>query len=73
MRFRAETLVGAGLAGQKQNAAAEPLLLEGCRGMLARQDRIEVPNRYHLDRARDWLAQMYKAWGKPAKAVERMR
>jgi hypothetical protein len=66
--------VGAGLAGQKQYAAAEPLLLEGCRGMLAHQDghSIVVPNRYHLDRAREWLAQMYKAWGKPAKTAGSM-
>ena len=43
-RFRAESLLGASLAGQSKNAEAEPLLLEGCKGMLARKDRIAVPD-----------------------------
>ena len=68
--FRAETLLGASLAGQKKYADAEPLLLEGYQGMVARKDKIEVPNWYHLDRAREWIVQLYQAWGKPAKAVE---
>lgn len=69
-RFRAESLLGASLAGQKKYADAEPLLLEGYRGMLARKGRIAVPDWYHLDRAREWLLQMYQAWGKPEKAAE---
>ena len=68
--FRAETLLGASLAGQKKYADAEPLLLEGYQGMVARKDKIEVPNWYHLDRAREWIVQLYQAWGKPAKAAE---
>jgi tetratricopeptide (TPR) repeat protein len=69
-RFRAESLLGASLAGQKKYAEAEPLLLEGYQGMLARKDRVAVPDRYHLDRAREWLVQLYQSWGKPAKAAE---
>jgi len=68
--FRAETLLGASLAGQKKYADAEPLLLEGYQGMLARKDKIEVPSWYHLDRAREWIVQLYQAWGKPGKAAE---
>jgi tetratricopeptide (TPR) repeat protein len=68
--FRAESLLGASLAGQKKYAEAEPLLIEGYRGMTERQDRIEGWNRYHLDRAHEWLVQLYQAWGKPAKAAE---
>jgi hypothetical protein len=68
-RFRAETLLGASLSGQKKYAEAEPLLVEGYRGMLARKDRIDVPDWYHLDRARDWLVQLYQAWGKPDQAA----
>jgi eukaryotic-like serine/threonine-protein kinase len=64
-RFRAESLLGASLAGQKKYAEAEPLLLEGYQGMLARKDRMDVPEWYHLDRAREWLTQLYRAWGKP--------
>jgi len=69
-RFRAESLLGASLAGQKKYAEAEPLLLEGYQGMLARKNRIGVPDRYHLQQAHRWLVQLYKNWGRPRKAVE---
>jgi eukaryotic-like serine/threonine-protein kinase len=68
-RFRAESLLGASLAGQKKYTEAEPLLLEGYQGMVARKERIAVPDRYHVDRAREWLVQLYEAWSKPEKAV----
>jgi eukaryotic-like serine/threonine-protein kinase len=69
-RFRAESLLGASLAGQKKYAEAEPLLLEGYQGMLARKDQIAIPDQYHLELAHRWLVQLYKDWGKPAKAAE---
>jgi eukaryotic-like serine/threonine-protein kinase len=69
-RFRAESLLGASLAGQKKYAEAEPLLLEGYQGMLTRKERMGVPNWYHLDRAREWIVQLYLDWGKPEKAAE---
>ena len=68
-RFRAASLLGASLAGQRKFAEAEPLLLEGYNGMLARKERMWAPNWYHLDRARAWLAELYEASGQPAKAV----
>ena len=68
-RFRAESLLGASLAGQKKYAEAEPLLLEGYQGMAARKDRIGVPDWYHIDRAREWIVQLYQASGKPDKAA----
>ena len=69
-RFRAESLLGASLAGQKKYAEAEPLLLEGYQGMLARIERMAVPDRYQLDHARGWLVEMYQSSGKPTKADE---
>ena len=69
-RFRAESLHGASLAGEKKYAEAEPLLVEGYKGMLARKDRIDVPDWYHLILAREWLVQLYQSWGKPEKAAE---
>jgi len=69
-RFRAESLLGASLSGQKKYAEAEPLLLEGYQGMLARKDRIAVPDWYNLDRAGEWIAQLYQAWGKPQEAAK---
>ncbi len=69
-RFRAESLLGASLAGQKRYVEAEPLLLEGYGGMMAHKDLIAAPNRYYLDRVRGWIIQLYVDWGKPAKAAE---
>jgi len=68
--FRADSVLGASLAGQKKYAEAEPLLLDGYQGMAARKERIRVPDWYHLDRAREWIAKLYQAWGKPEKAAE---
>jgi hypothetical protein len=51
-RFRAETLLRASLAGQKNYAEAELLLLEGYRGMRTRKNRIPVPDWYHPGSAR---------------------
>ncbi len=72
-RYRAECLMGASLAGEKKYAEAEPLLLEGYEGMVKRKTRMGwmgVSNWYHLDRAREWNAALYEAWGKPQKAAE---
>jgi len=68
--YRAESLLGASLAGQKKFAEAEPLLLEGYQGMLTRIHQMAVPDRYHLDLARKWIIQLYQDWGKPEKAGE---
>jgi tetratricopeptide (TPR) repeat protein len=69
-RFRSESLLGASLAGQKKYPEAEPLLLEGYEGMLARKERMAVEDWYHLDRAREWIVRLYLAWGRPRKAAE---
>ncbi len=69
-RYRAESLLGAALAGSQKYGEAEPLLLEGYQGMLVRKNRMGASYWYHLDRARDWLVQLYQGWGKPDKAAE---
>jgi len=69
-RFRAESLVGGSLAGQKRYAEAEPLLLEGYQGMVARRDSVPGWYHYYWDHARKWIVQLYRAWGKPARAAE---
>jgi eukaryotic-like serine/threonine-protein kinase len=38
--------------------------------MAARKDRMTAPDWYHLDRAREWIVQLYQAWGKPEKSAE---
>jgi lipopolysaccharide biosynthesis regulator YciM/predicted Ser/Thr protein kinase len=69
-RFRVASLLGASLAGEKKYAEAEPLLLEGLKGMLARKERIPVPYQYNLTLARQWVVQFYADRGKPEKAAE---
>jgi len=69
-RYRAESLLGVSLAGQKKLAEAGPLLREGYQGLLARKDLIDVPDRYHLDLAHQWLVEPRPAGGKPDKAAE---
>jgi eukaryotic-like serine/threonine-protein kinase len=69
-RFRSESLLGESLARQKKHAEAEPLLLEGYEGMTARKDKIPAPDWYYLDLAHGWIAELYRAWGKPKKAAE---
>ena len=68
--FWAKSLLGASLAGENIYVEAEPLLLEGYRGMAARKDRMPVPKLRDLDSAHKWIIQMYLAWGKPQKAAE---
>jgi eukaryotic-like serine/threonine-protein kinase len=68
-RFRAASLLGESLAGEKKYAEAEPLLLEGYQGMLARKDRIGAPNHYHLELAHRWLVELYRVLGKPDQAA----
>ena len=69
-RFRAESLLGASLAGEKKYAEAEPLLLEGYQGMSERKDRIDVPDWYHLDQAGKWIVQLYQASGRPKETAQ---
>ena len=38
--------------------------------MVARKDKMGVANWYHLDRAREWIVQLYQAWRKPERAGE---
>ena len=68
--FRAQSLLGAILAGETKYSEAEPLLEEGYRGMLERKNKMAVPDQYHLDRAHEWIVELYTAWGKPGKAAK---
>jgi hypothetical protein len=37
--------------------------------MSSQKEKIAVAELYHLDRAREWLVQLYQPWGKPEKAA----
>jgi eukaryotic-like serine/threonine-protein kinase len=58
-RFRAEILLGISLVGQKKDAEAEPLLLEGYQGMVARKDRVPAPERYLMHLAHEWIVRLH--------------
>jgi hypothetical protein len=66
------SLLGASLSGQKNYAAAEPLLLQGHAGLQQRQASLppylNAPRR--ITESLQRLVQLYDAWGKPAQAAE---
>jgi len=69
-RYRVGTILGASLSGQKKFEEAEPLLLEGYRGLAKFKDSVSIPERYSVELVREWIVGLYQAWGKPAKAAE---
>jgi serine/threonine protein kinase/tetratricopeptide (TPR) repeat protein len=62
--------LGEALLGQRKYGEAEPLLLQGYRGMKERQAQIPPQQQGCLTQARDRLVQLYQAWGKPKEAKE---
>ena len=69
-RYYVEFLVSTSLAGQKKFDEAEPLLVRGYQGMVARRERIDAPDLYYFDRVHQSGAELYRAWGKEDKAAE---
>jgi len=67
--FNAKSMLGGALLGQKKYAEAEPLLLDGYRGMQTRQATIPPPGRPRLPETMERLAQLYAATGNQAEAV----
>jgi hypothetical protein len=63
-------LLGASLSGQKKYPEAEPLMLSGREGLVARESSIPAPNRGCLPDAGRRLISLYTDWGKPEKAAE---
>ena len=72
MRFEVMDLLGASLAGQKNYAEAETLLLESCEGL--QQHQASLPPIFNAPRrikeSLERLVQLYDAWGKSAQAAE---
>jgi hypothetical protein len=66
-RFHTMSLLGGALLGQGRYAAAEPLVVAGYEGMMAREARIAVPDRSRLREAAERVIQLYEAWGRPEK------
>lgn len=68
-RYSAMTLLGASLSKQKKYAEAEPLLVEGYRGLESLQDKASPLDKVQVPRARKWAEELYQAWGKPERAA----
>jgi non-specific serine/threonine protein kinase/serine/threonine-protein kinase len=69
-RFSSQSQLGVSLAGQKQYAQAEPLLVSGYEGLIQRRATIPAGNRSSLDGAGPGIVRLYEDWGKPEKAAE---
>jgi eukaryotic-like serine/threonine-protein kinase len=69
--FRARSLLGAALLGQKQYAEAEPLLIQGYEGLKARERQIPPPLGPHrVAEAGERIVRLYEAWGRTKEANE---
>jgi serine/threonine protein kinase/tetratricopeptide (TPR) repeat protein len=64
------SLLGSALAGLKKYALAEPLLVSGYEGMVAREKQIPVPEHVLMTEAGERLVALYIAWDKNDKAEE---
>jgi hypothetical protein len=67
--FNTKSMLGRALLGQKQLAAAEPLLLDGYRGMKEREATIEPAGRVRIPEALERLVFFYEATGNAPKAA----
>jgi non-specific serine/threonine protein kinase/serine/threonine-protein kinase len=67
-RFNCESMLGAAMAGDKDYANSEPLLLAGYDGMIQREDTIPAAARPALREAGARIVRLYQAWGKADKA-----
>jgi serine/threonine protein kinase len=68
-RYEAMSLLGGALLGQDRYAAAEPLIVPGYEGMLARESRIVMPERYRLREAAERVVRLYDEWNKTDEAT----
>jgi hypothetical protein len=75
-RYACESELGASLVGQKDYAEAEPLLLNGYKGLVRTQSVMDgmyaarIEPRMTAVEAAGWIARMYEEWGKPQQAAE---
>jgi tetratricopeptide (TPR) repeat protein len=66
--FDTRSLLGASLAGQKKYAEAEPLLLEGYKGLKARAASVPAKLQGRISEAFDRIVRLYDDWGKKDEA-----
>jgi eukaryotic-like serine/threonine-protein kinase len=62
--FYAAAVLGETLTREKKNAAANPLILSGYQGMVARKDRISAEDRWRLTMTYHWVVEMNRGRGR---------
>jgi hypothetical protein len=67
--FNTKSMLGGVLLGQKKLAEAEPLLLDGYRGMKEREAAIPPQGKVHIPEALERLVQLYEAKGNQPEAT----
>ena len=68
--FDSRSVLGGCLLGQKQYAAAEPLLVSGYEGMKQREAKMPLPGKTRLKEALDRLVKLYEETGRTGPAAE---
>jgi serine/threonine protein kinase/tetratricopeptide (TPR) repeat protein len=67
-RFHTMSQLGWALSGRRNYVEAEPLLIQGYRGLSERQVKIPAPARRNLVAAAGRIVPFYEAWDKPEQA-----
>jgi tetratricopeptide (TPR) repeat protein len=68
--FHTKALLGATLLGQRKYSAAEPLLVQGMKGLQEREAKIPFPSKFVLTQTLTALVRLYEACGKPTEAAQ---
>jgi hypothetical protein len=70
LRYRSQCMLGASLAAEGKFDQAEPLLIGGYQGMIARRTTIPAQDLDVLDRAGAQIVHLYESWAKPDTVAE---
>jgi tetratricopeptide (TPR) repeat protein len=68
--FNTQSMLGGALIGQRNYAAAEPLLIHGYEGMRQREAKVPPKWKRRLTEGLERLVQLYEAWDKPDLAAQ---
>jgi tetratricopeptide (TPR) repeat protein/tRNA A-37 threonylcarbamoyl transferase component Bud32 len=69
LRFATDSLLGACLTGRQHYADAEPLVVGGYEGLRTREQNMPAEAKKTLTAARERIARLYDAWGRPEQAA----
>jgi eukaryotic-like serine/threonine-protein kinase len=70
LRFKTMSELGGALLGQARYADAEPLIIRGYEGLVARTGAIPPPRKSRLPEAAERVVRLYELWGRPDEASQ---